>query len=290
METLKISPVLGNSQKLDGGAMFGHAPKALWQNWVEVDSQNRISLACRAMLIQTESKNILVETGIGNFFPEKLRQRYGVVEPEPILINNLKEKGLSHEDIHVVFLSHLHFDHAGGLIAGGFGGDLDLYFTNALYMVPAEHFKRAKEPHNRDKASFVPGLAEALENSGRLKLVEESELLNELPFASTFISNGHTPGLLLPTFSGENGSITFMGDLVPGTPWINLPICMGYDRFPELLIEEKEKFFDKILEIKKPNWLFYTHDYKFAFSKIEKNEKGKFQAVEKKSDEEILIL
>ena len=61
----------GNSQKLDGGAMFGNAPKALWERWTEVDELNRIPLVCRAMLVQDQGKNILFETGIGAFFEPK---------------------------------------------------------------------------------------------------------------------------------------------------------------------------------------------------------------------------
>jgi hypothetical protein len=77
-----ISSITGNSQRLDGGAMFGNAPRAVWQKWMPPDERNRISLACRALLIREESRNILLEVGIGSFFPPKLRDRYGVQETE----------------------------------------------------------------------------------------------------------------------------------------------------------------------------------------------------------------
>jgi len=68
----------GNRQWLDGGAMFGNVPKALWSKWVECDKVNRIPLACRALLIKTEKFTILFETGIGNFMEAKLVERYGI--------------------------------------------------------------------------------------------------------------------------------------------------------------------------------------------------------------------
>src|SRR5687767_10211275 len=113
----RVYSVLGNSQKLDGGAMFGNAPKSLWQEWSPPDQQNRIDLACRALLIRELARSILFETGIGAFFEPKLRARYGVVEARHVLLDELSAIGLAPEQIAVVVLSHLHFDHAGGLLA-----------------------------------------------------------------------------------------------------------------------------------------------------------------------------
>ena len=62
-----LTTLRGNSQKLDGGAMFGNAPKALWQRWMPADEHNRIDLGCRALLVREPDRNILIETGIGAF-------------------------------------------------------------------------------------------------------------------------------------------------------------------------------------------------------------------------------
>src|SRR5512135_3286665 len=105
--------ILGNSQRLDGGAMFGNAPRAVWQRWIAPDEQNRIPLECRAALVQeTNGRNVLLETGIGAFFAPKLRERFGVEEERHVLLENLERAGVSAADVDVVVLSHLHFDHA----------------------------------------------------------------------------------------------------------------------------------------------------------------------------------
>ena len=113
----KLTSLLGNSQKLDGGAMFGNAPKALWTRWVPCDELNRIPLACRCLLVEEGERRILMETGIGSFFDPKMKDRFGVVESTHVLLDSLKSRGLSHEDIDVVVLSHMHFDHSGGLLS-----------------------------------------------------------------------------------------------------------------------------------------------------------------------------
>jgi hypothetical protein len=80
---MQLHAVLGNSQRLDGGAMFGNAPRAMWEKWIAPDAANRIPLACRCLLVRDRGRTILFETGIGAFFAPELRDRYGVVEELP---------------------------------------------------------------------------------------------------------------------------------------------------------------------------------------------------------------
>lgn len=274
----KIISIEGNSQKLDGGAMFGNAPKAMWEKWIEVDKDNLIPLSCRAMLVQEENRNILFETGIGAFFPPKLKERYGIVEQEHILLKSLAKYGLKDTDIDIIVLSHLHFDHAGGLLsAWQEDKPYELLFPNAKYIVSQSAFNRAKNPHPRDKASFIPDLNNLLEKSGRLELIEgntTSSLGEEYYF---HFSNGHTPGMILTEVKNTNlGTIIFAADLIPGVPWVHLPITMGYDRFAEIVIDEKKDILNYAL--KNSIKLFYTHDSKVSISNIDTSDKNKFCA------------
>ena len=104
---MKLWSILGNSQRLDGGAMFGNAPRALWERWMPADALHRIDLGCRALLVREGERNILVETGIGAFFSPELKQRFGVQEERHVLLASLRDAGFSHEDIDVVVLSHM---------------------------------------------------------------------------------------------------------------------------------------------------------------------------------------
>ncbi|GGD07502.1 MBL fold metallo-hydrolase [Halopseudomonas salina] len=267
----------GNSQRLDGGAMFGNAPKALWSRWVETDEQNRISLSCRALLVQEEGRNILVETGIGAFFEPRLKERYGIVEDHHVLLDSLSEVGLTHEDIQVVVLTHLHFDHAGGLLSTWDQGQPStLLFPNATFITGQRHWHRAKRPHPRDQASFIPELLELLETSGRLELIEDGRHSSTLGKSWRFhFSDGHTPGLMIPEFDMPEGPVVFPGDLIPGTPWVHLPITMGYDRFPETLIDEKEGLLDTLVD--RHGRLVFTHDPLVAVAYVERDNDGRYR-------------
>lgn len=274
-----LTSVLGNSQRLDGGAMFGNAPRPMWEKWIPPDEHNRIPLACRCLLVRDGERHILFETGIGAFFEPAMRQRFGVVEDEHVLLASLAAVGISPGQIDVVVLSHLHFDHAGGALTRYEPGVApDLVFPRAHYVVGAEAWQRALHPHARDRASFIPGLTDLIERTGRLELVggETSTTLGEgYRFHG---SSGHTPGLLLGEIAMPAGPVVFAADLIPGRPWVHLPITMGYDRFPEMLIDEKSKLLGDL--VGRGGRLFFTHDPEIAMGTVARDPKGKFHTVD----------
>jgi len=274
-----ITSLLGNAQRLDGGAMFGNAPKALWTRWIQPDDRNRIPLACRCMLVREPGRTLLFEAGIGAFFDPKMADRYGVADPGHVLLDRLAEHGLSHEDIDVVVLSHLHFDHAGGLLSAyAEGQEPTLLFPNATFVVGRRAWERACAPHFRDRASFVPALNALLQASGRLHLVDgDGDALLGDGYRFHW-SDGHTPGLLLTEVALESGPVLYAGDLIPGAPWVHLPITMGYDRFPERLIEEKQALLGDLQG--RGGRLFFTHDHAVALAGIGLDDRGRFGAID----------
>jgi glyoxylase-like metal-dependent hydrolase (beta-lactamase superfamily II) len=286
---MRLWSVEGNSQRLDGGSMYGNVPRALWQRWTKPDADNLIEFSCRGILARNlNGRTVLFETGIGTFFEPLLRERYGVRENEHVLLQSLRALGLGHEDVDVVVLSHLHFDHAGGLLAP-YRPDrpLELLFPKARFLVSRQAWERARAPHPRDRASFIPGLTELLERSGRLEIVdaERSAVLGD---AVRFeLTEGHTPGLLHAEIGGDGG-VVFCSDLIPGRPWVHLPVTMGYDRYPERLIDEKRRFLDD--KIARGVRLFFTHDLGCALAAATVDAAGKFGVTDERAVVEALEL
>jgi glyoxylase-like metal-dependent hydrolase (beta-lactamase superfamily II) len=278
-----LTSALGNSQRLDGGAMFGNAPRALWERWIEPDAQHRIPLACRCLVVREAGRVILLEAGIGAFFEPALRERFGVVEDQHVLLAALAADGIQPHDVDVVVLSHLHFDHAGGLLAAyAPGAPQRLVFPRATFVVGAEAWQRAVAPHPRDRASFIPGLTDLLASSGRLELAasERSAALGEgYRFRR---SSGHTPGLLLTELDLPGGPVVFASDLIPGRAWVHLPITMGYDRFPELLIDEKAALLEDLEA--RGGRLFFTHDPSVALGRVARDARGRYHTVDERAE------
>ncbi|MCX6124292.1 MAG: MBL fold metallo-hydrolase [Proteobacteria bacterium] len=286
MTDSRLSTILGNSQHLDGGAMFGNVPRAVWEQWIKPDNVGRIALECRAMLLELNGLRILCETGIGAFFDPKLASRFGVSETSHKLIENLNKIGVDESDIDFVILSHLHFDHAGGLLPSwseSQGPAKRLLFPKAKYVVGKEAFARSESPHPRDRASFIPELQGLLKASGRLRIVDGPTLPELLPEQIRFfLTHGHTPGQMHTVVTGASETVIFAGDTIPGRAWVHLPVTMGYDRFAEQVINEKQALYDEIAD-KPHTWLFYTHDHEVALSKISFSAAKKYLATSERA-------
>jgi glyoxylase-like metal-dependent hydrolase (beta-lactamase superfamily II) len=266
--------------------MFGNAPRAMWARWMVPDELNRIRLATRALLATPlNGKTVLFETGIGAFFDPNLRERFGVAESHHVLLDSLREAGFEHTDIDVVVLSHLHFDHAGGLLAPWSAGrEPELLFPNATFVIGRQHWQRACRPHPRDRASFIPELPGLLEATGRIEFVKDDRTPALGDAVRFHYSDGHTPGMMLAEILGPelraglpHGGIVFCADLVPGLPWVHVPITMGYDRCPELLIDEKQAFLED--KLARDVHLFLTHDPDVSLVQLARDERGRFSAI-----------
>ena len=267
--------------------MFGNAPRAMWERWIAPDERHRIPLACRCLLVREPRRNILFEAGIGAFFPPVMRDRYGVQESEHVLLRELAAHGLAPSDVDLVVLSHLHFDHAGGVLAAYDAEQrMQLVFPHARYVVGARAFERALLPHARDRASFIPELQELLRATGKLELVASPPAGSDgVAFSDTLgadyplrFAEGHTPGLMMAEIPSPHGPLLYASDQIPGAPWVHLPITMGYDRFPERLIEEKEALLNDLEA--RGGGVFFVHDPAVAWARVARDERGRFHAAD----------
>lgn len=276
---MRFFSIEGNRFRLDGGAMFGNYPRSIWEKWCLPDESNRIDLASRALLVREPSgRLVLCESGIGAFLEPKLKERYGVRENENVLLRSLAAVEVQPEAIDVVVLSHLHFDHAGGLLSAYQPEEkLRLVFSKARFIVSRGSWERFITPHRRDRTSFIPELRELLLDSGRLEIVQSTRSFTLGAAYSFSFSDGHTPGMMMTRIESESfGPVTVVSDLIPGVAWLHVPITMGYDRFPELLVDEKSRFLERVAE--GDEYVFYTHDPRVAISRIARNDQGRFIA------------
>lgn len=256
--------------KLDGGAMFGVVPKAIWNKTNPADELNLCTWAMRCLLIEDEGRLILVDTGIGNKQDEKFFSHY-YLHGNASLDSSLAKLGFHRDDITDVFLTHLHFDHVGGAVIRE-GDKLLPAFKNAQYWSNEQHWKWAVEPNEREKASFLKDNILPIQQSGQLKFVSATDGVQFTSDVHIRFVYGHTDAMMLPLINYHEKKILYMADLLPSVGHIPIPYVMAYDMFPLTTLNEKKLFLSEAVE---NNYiLFLEHDPLNECCTLQKTEKG----------------
>ena len=272
---MQIYPIETGNFKLDGGAMFGVVPKALWQKTNPADSNNLIDMSLRCMLLEDNNRLILIDNGTGDKQNEKFFSYYFPFGDDT-LDGSLAKYGFHRNDITDVFLTHLHFDHCGGSIQWNKNKTgYEPAFKNAKFWSNKDHWKWATVPNQREKASFLTENINPIEESGQLNFIElpkngflkNSELGFDILFA-----NGHTDKQMIPHINYQDKTLVFAADLIPTAGHIPLPYVMGYDTRPLITMNEKEKFLKKAADHN--YYLFLEHDSNHQLCTVKNTVKG----------------
>ncbi len=231
--------------KLDGGAMFGVVPKVMWQKHHPADEMNRIDLDLRCLLVDHGDRRILVDTGMGDRWDERKTGIFALQRRPNHLVAELAEAGIIRESITDVVLTHLHFDHAGGVFRQGEAA-LEPVFPNATHWVQKRQWDWAGNPSQRDRASFRRDDFLGLQEDGKLELVDGRQEI--FPGVIVMPVNGHTPGQQMVEFHTGQQVVVFCGDLIPFQSQVHVPWIMGFDLNPMLTVTEKRQFLTRAVD------------------------------------------
>jgi glyoxylase-like metal-dependent hydrolase (beta-lactamase superfamily II) len=253
---------------LDGGPAFGIIPKALWSKKVACDEKNRIVLGLNSLLIRGGSRTVLVETGIGNKFDERVRKIY---EPEARLLGNLTAAGVAPDSIDIVINTHLHFDHCGWNTMRS-NGRVVATFPRATYYAPRGEWEHGQKQYLRDRVSYISDNYNPLIESGQMKLVEEDREI--IPGVSVRTIPGHTRYMQVVMIESQGQKACYVSDLVPTTLHLDLLWVMAYDLFPMESIENKKRLYDEAVP---GRWLvIFTHDPAIPWCHVREAGEGKY--------------
>ena len=255
--------------RLDGGAMFGVVPRVLWERVCPPDELNRVRLNMNCVFIDTGRDKILIETGIGEKWSERESQMYGIFREKPFAETLRERTECRPEDITIVINTHLHFDHAGGNTVLT-GPKAVPQFPNARYLVSKNELEHAENPHERDRASYIPENWEPLQPTGRLKSMPDNHEVVPGLKMQTVVGHSKT----MQTWRLDRGGQTVYGfaDLIPTRHHLSLPWIMGYDLYPAETLEFKKKILPQAVREK---WacVFY-HDFETPICSL-MNDQGK---------------
>jgi glyoxylase-like metal-dependent hydrolase (beta-lactamase superfamily II) len=246
----------GGSFRLDGGAMHGVVPKALWSKLVSCDALNRCEYSTRCLLVEVSGQRILIETGNGDKFSPKLKDIYGI-DHNRAIGDALREIGLSPEGIDLVVMTHLHFDHSGGTTREVRPGVFEPVFKRARHVIQRREWEDGTHPHERNRASYLQENLAPIGDAGLLELVDgEAEIA---PGVRVLPTPGHTAGHQSVLIGQPDGPrVLFLGDVVPTAVHVKLPWVMSYDLEPARTLETKRALFTRALA---EDWLLvWGHD------------------------------
>jgi glyoxylase-like metal-dependent hydrolase (beta-lactamase superfamily II) len=243
----EVYSIVDNFFKIDGGAMFGVVPKVIWERLMAPDESNRIRLDLNLLLVKSDGKNILLDSGIGDTLNEKQKKIYGV-EKNSNLEKALLEIGLKPENIDLVILTHLHLDHAGGVVKFNSKKEKIPRFSKAKYVIQREEWKYALQPDERTKATYVVDNFMALDECGAVDLVNgDKEIVSGIKVKLT---GGHTKGQQVIFIEGGGKTIVYPGDIIPTISHLKIPYVAGVDIYPLDVMDVKKKLIKETLENK----------------------------------------
>jgi glyoxylase-like metal-dependent hydrolase (beta-lactamase superfamily II) len=226
-----VTLISGGRLKLDGGAMFGLIPKALWSRVYPADEQNRIELACNCLLVEwpgPTDRRVIIETGHGPKYAEK-EQRIFAIDPSRWLLPSLAALDVDPATITDVIVSHLHFDHAGGLTCER-DGRLVPTFPRARVHVHRPEFEDARAKVGIMTATYREENYTPIDAAQAWNLLEGAGEI--VPGVRNLPTPGHTRGHHSIVVEGRDRTLVFAGDLMPTQHHIGAPYNMGYDLFP----------------------------------------------------------
>lgn len=253
--------------------MFGVVPKLMWSRLNPPDEDNLCTWSMRSLLLETTTRKILIDTGIGNKQDEKFRSHFHPTSPMGVTAS-LRKNTIEPEEITDVFLTHLHFDHCGGAVYKDDKGQFKLTFPNAAYWSNKKQWEWALDPNPREAASFLKENLLPLQQSEQLKFIEidqeDADWIEGIKIRPVY---GHTEAMMLPMIPYKNSKLIYCADLLPSSMHLGLPYVMSYDLRPLITIAEKERLLAEALE--KDYYLFYEHDPEVALSGVKINDRNK---------------
>ncbi|MCP4727867.1 MAG: MBL fold metallo-hydrolase [bacterium] len=255
--------------KLDCGAMFGVVPKPMWSRTDPPDDRNRILMSMNPLVIKTGKEIFLVDTGIGDKFPEKQIDFLGL-DRNVNLNNSLAEMGIRREDITGVILTHLHFDHAGGNTFINGKGELEPAYPNAVYYIQQGEWNLAMSAGPRTKASYLEENYVPLRDNKQVHFLRgDSEIIRGIHVE---VTGGHTEHHQVVYIESDDKKAIYFGDIIPTSSHVRIPYVMGYDTHPLTTVEVKQRLVPQAV---KENWLvIFPHSPRMKAGYLEDDERG----------------
>ncbi|EKU50258.1 YtnP family quorum-quenching lactonase [Staphylococcus massiliensis] len=265
-----INPLNGGATMMDGGAMFGVVPKPLWTKKYDVNDKNQVHLPTHPILIQTPDHNNVIDAGMGNDkLTEKEIKIFGVEESR--IHQSLEHYGLTVDDIDIVIMTHLHFDHAVGLT----NTNGERIFKNATHFIQQDEWHEFLSPNIRSKATYWE------KNQGDFKdhMILFDQAIDVIEGIRLVHTGGHSYGHSMVMIESDGEKAVHMADIFPTVAHLNPLWVTAYDDYPMQSIREKERLIRNFIQ--QDYWFLYYHDESYFAAKFQVDFKTVKEAIKR---------
>jgi glyoxylase-like metal-dependent hydrolase (beta-lactamase superfamily II) len=239
---VEVWPVSDGISWGDGGGAFGLVPKTRWQKLLPPDGNNLVPMLVRCLLIRSEGKTILVDTGLGERATPEAAARLGfrLERPQGGLLDDLARHGVRPEEVDIVLLTHLHADHCGGNTRERDRRVVPT-FPRAQHWIQRREWHDAHHPNERTRGTYFRHNLKPVEDAGLLHLIDgDTQVTGEV---RTVVTPGHTPAHQSVIVESQGQALFFTGDLamwrwnLERLAWVT-----AYDVEPLVTIETKRRW------------------------------------------------
>jgi glyoxylase-like metal-dependent hydrolase (beta-lactamase superfamily II) len=258
----------------DGGCMLGVVPRELWKRDHPPDERNRIRLNLTCPLIMRGREAVLVDTGIGNRLGDVERKIFD--HGDGWLPGHLRALGMDLGDVTAVVVSHLHFDHCGGLVRRRDSGTLEAAFPNARIFVQRGELEIAREPHNERLHAAYRHVTEILApNLARLEAIDGTHEV--IAGVTALPTGGHTRDHQVVRVEDAGASFIHLADIVPTRSHMRGPWNQAYDLDALTTMEQKAAHLKRAVETRA--WISFAHDDQVFAAQVT-NDRGRLVLTE----------
>jgi glyoxylase-like metal-dependent hydrolase (beta-lactamase superfamily II) len=229
----------------DAGAVFGVVPRVMWERVAapELDGQHRMGIAMNSLLVRSQGKLVLIETGVGD---KEGHRRQASPAAEGTLLAGLATLDVQPDQIDIVINTHLHADHCGWNTRQGKEGSAVPTFPRARYLIQRGEWEAATHPNERTRATYLAENLLPLEKSGQLELIDGE--LTVTPEITVLPTRGHTEDHASVVLSSGGETAIYIGDLVQHqvqlerTAWVS-----SFDILPLVAMETKKRIVERAI-------------------------------------------
>jgi len=270
---LTVAVVSDGTMWRDGGAVFGAVPKVMWSRVAESNERNEVPLGLNCLLVESNGKTVLIDTGYGDKNVALLKKR-GIPVEHGRLMSVLDGMGVKAGDVDIVINSHLHSDHCGWNTRR-VGDSLKPTFPNARYYIQRAEWEAALHPNDRSRAGYDQENLLPLEATGQVEFLEGEQQVT--PDIRVVEAPGHTADHASVVISNSGETAVYLGDLVHHAVQLERSawVC-AYDDLPLVSMETKRKIVAEA--VAKQHLLICAHNTFPGVARLQTND-GKTQYV-----------